>query len=146
MKNSAVMALVFAMGCGVEHAPSGAQQAGSSGKADQGTQGGTVQTLSCSLGNFREFRATLDGTGYQAGSGYFDARDARVMDGYATAELICVGHRLEEIDCIGFWFGVASEVAEVTTTNGATGLTASHSSLRGDLVHMNSSPWPCTVQ
>src|SRR5439155_24211404 len=141
MKSSALVVFLAAMGCGVEHAPTEAQGTGGGGKAD-GAQVGPIQTLKCApSGNFREFTATLDGSGYDAGSGYFDVRDASVNDGYATAPLICTGHTQAEIDCIGFWFDISSEVAEVTLANDATGLTASHVSLRGDLVHAGG-PWP----
>jgi hypothetical protein len=144
MKNSAMVILIVAMGCGVEHAPSGAQNAGG-GKADEGAQGGSVQTLICSSSEFQQFQATLDGSNYTAGSGYVDARAARIVDNFATASLICTGHRPEDIDCIGFFFDIASEVGEVTTTNGATGLTASWVALRGNAVH-GGGPWPCTMQ
>jgi hypothetical protein len=146
MKNSALVILLAATACAIEHGSSQTQPSSSSGKGDSSTPGGAVQKLLCSTGNFRQFSATLDGSGYDAGSGFVDVRDARVNDGYATASLICTGHRPEQIDCIGFWFDVADEIAEVTTANDGTGLTASHISLRGDLVQPSTSPWPCTMQ
>jgi hypothetical protein len=144
MKNAGLVILFAVVGCAVEHSPNKAQPPG--GKADNGTQGGSVQTLLCSAGDFQQFQATLDSSSYDPGSGYLDVRDARIADNYATASLICTGHRPEQIDCIGFFFDTSSEVGEVTTANGATGLTASYVPLRGALVHGSTQPWPCTVE
>ena len=144
MAKSLLIAFVMAAGCGVE-SPKDDTAAAGDGKADQSTAVSGVQTLVCSAGPFTEFRAKLDTTGYDPGSGYFDVRNARVVDNYATATLICTGHTLEEIDCIGFWFGIAEHIAEVTTKNTSSGLTASYVSLRGDLVKMSTPPWACTM-
>jgi hypothetical protein len=109
--------------------------------------GGGTSKLQCTPGtNFRRFDATLDASGFEPGSGYFDVRDARIMDGYATAQLLCTGHELGSIDCVGFWFGVGEEIAEVTTAADQDGgLSVTFASLKGTLVKSPTSPWPCTV-
>ena len=73
-------------------------------------------------------------------------RDARIVDNYATATLMCTGHQLDAIDCVGYWFDIGSEIGEVTTAQGSDGLTASYAPLKGDLVRMHSPPWRCTVR
>jgi hypothetical protein len=143
MKTPPVVGFLFAVGCTQgTTSPSSPDPGG--GKADG--PGGAVQTLRCTSGFSDEFRATLDASGFEPGSGYFDVRDARIRDNYAAAELICTGHTLGEIDCIGFWFDIGDEIGEVKTTSDGTTLTAAYAPLKGDLVHMRTPPWSCTVK
>jgi hypothetical protein len=105
-----------------------------------------LRTLNCTSGPvFQTFRATLDGTDFDPGSGLFVVRDATINDNYANATLHCTGNTPEEIDCIGFWFESSDEVVEVTTARAAGKLTASYHSLKGDLVKMHTAPWACTI-
>ena len=138
-----LLVALIAAACGVENDPMESDPEGG-GKADDSAASG-VQTLACGAGPHTAFKATLDPTGFDPGSGYFYVRNARVRDNFAAAELICTGHQLAEITCVGFWFGLGEHVAEVTTKDDGTGLTASHRSLKGDLVGP-SADWPCTVQ
>ena len=145
-----VCAALFAAACGGSgNAPSTTESNALSGQpasAGAAKSGGQVQTLLCTPGgNFETFTAKLDYSGYDVGSGFFDVTSARINDGYATAELKCTGHTLPEIDCVGFWFDIGSEIVEVTTKKGDN-LTASYVPLKGDLVKMHTPPWACTVK
>jgi hypothetical protein len=144
MKNSILAVLVIAAGCAADSATS--DEAAADGKGDQASANGSVKTLECSAAPYMTFRAKLDSSGWDPGSGFFSARNARIIDNYASASLICTGHTLTEIDCIGFWFDISEQVAEVTTQDNGGGLTASYVSLKGDLVNMSTPPWACTVQ
>jgi hypothetical protein len=119
---------------------------GKADSADQTGQGGPIQQLSCSSGNATMFRATLDGSTYDAGSHYFVVRDASIADNYSTAQLTCTGYQLDGIQCIGFWFDLKDEIGVVDVTQSGSSLTASYSALRGTLVGASLAPWPCTVQ
>jgi hypothetical protein len=140
--NKLIVILVCAAGCDVGFGSHGSE----STQQQTQTAQGDVQTLRCTSGGADLFKATLDGSSYDPGSGVFDVSDATIRDNYATATLICTGHTLPEIDCIGFWFDLAEQVGEVTTANGASGLTASYVAVRGDLVFMSTPPWACTVE
>ena len=140
-----VIGLLLAAGC-TEAPTSTSTSSPSGGKADGPGQAGDVRTLRCSSEGANEFRATLDGSTYDPGSGLFDVRDAAFRDNYATADLICTGHSLAAVDCIGFWLDLPEQVGEVTTTSSATGVTAAYATVRGDLVGMSNVPWPCSVE
>ena len=101
--------------------------------------GGSVCTPG---GNFETLTAKLDASGYDVGSGFFDLTSARIMDGYATADLKCTVHTLGGDRLRGV---LGSEIVEVTTTT-ADGLTASYARLKGHLVKMHTPPWACTVK
>lgn len=149
-KMTFVCAALLVAGCGGSGSDPSTSESNALGgqPAGDGTakSGAHVQTLSCTTGrDFESFSAKLDASGYDVGSGFFDVTNARIVDNYATAQLLCTGHTLAEIDCVGFWFGIGSEVVEVTTTK-ANDLTASYAPLKGDLVKMHSGPWACTVK
>ncbi len=146
-------AVLFLAACGQVggSAAAPASSGGSDDKADTASAAAkaqkAVKQLTCSSGSdFQVFHAKLDGTAFDPGSGYFDVEDATINDNYAAATLICTGHTLEEIDCVGFWFYSGTDVVEVTTAKTAQGLTAAYHPLKGDLVKMHTPPWACTVK
>jgi hypothetical protein len=153
MKTGFVVAFLGVVACHAEPTPLGGggptMPAGDLA-ADEVSGGGTrptsMQHLLCTSGRaFETFSAQLDYSGFDQASGLFDARDARIVDNYATAQLLCTGHRLAEIDCVGFWFDQGEDIVEVTTSRGNP-VTAQYAPLKGNLVRMHTPPWVCTVQ
>jgi hypothetical protein len=110
-----------------------------------GTAHAETKTLKCSTGReFERFEATLDGSDFDPNSGYFSVTKASVVDNYATAQLICTGHTLNHISCVGFWFGINETVVDVSTSQTEKGLFAVHKNLTPSPVQ-DSAPWACQV-
>jgi hypothetical protein len=104
---------------------------------------GNTRILECTTGQgFESFRATLDYSGFDPGSGYFSVGQAAIIDNYANAQLTCAGHRVEEIDCIGFWFGTSSNVVETKLVRQRGRLVMVYESLKGNLLPRGGG-WPC---
>jgi hypothetical protein len=141
MKKLSFAAMMAAVVLGAGCQPAGAPTS----NAPAALSGTGVSKLQCTPGTaFQRFDATLDASGYDPGSGFFDVRDARIMDSYATARLLCTGHELASIECVGFWFDSGNEIVEVTTADDQ-GLSATFASLKGSLVASPKKPWACTV-
>lgn len=79
------------------------------------TPAAPLERLSCGDANsaFQRFDMVLDPNPYTPGSDYYWVRRASLLDGYATANLICYNKEPGEYDCVGYWFGVRDVVAEV---------------------------------
>jgi hypothetical protein len=144
MTRALLTAMLFLAAC---QAPPHAQTAQTSSTHPQATD--PVRQLACKGSDpFKTFTATLDGSVYDAGSGYFDVTEPFIMDNYSTARLICAGHSLGQIDCVGFWFGLGGNIAEVTVAQDDTGgYSASYASLKSTThLQVSGGPLPCTVQ
>jgi hypothetical protein len=141
MKKLSFAAMTAAVLLGTACQPAGAPTS----NTPAALSGTGVSKLQCTPGvAFQHFDATLDASGYEPGSGFFEVRDAQIMDSYATARLLCTGHELASIDCVGFWFESGNEIVEVKTADDQ-GLSATFASLKGSLVASPTKPWACTV-
>ena len=105
-----------------------------------------LRKLVCSGGenSFKKFDAVLDYSAYDKGSGFFRVRNAGILDNYASARLICSGHELKEIDCVGFWFDRGDLVAQVKIREVDGKLVAAYRTLTGDRL-IKGGPIPCEV-
>lgn len=102
-------------------------------------------SLVCTSGEAYEiFSAKLDHSGFVSGSGLFTIEKASLRDHYATANLICAGHRMEDLGCVGFWFNYRDSIVEVEFTNNHGVFSASFKPLRG--MDPVAGPWPCTIK
>lgn len=103
-------------------------------------------SLVCTSGKaYEAFSALLDNKSFDPDSGLFDIKNAQVIDNYARAKLVCAGHRLNEITCVGFWFERGDQIVKVSLQKKNGRFEAIHSQLEGGLIH-NTSPWPCKVR
>ena len=106
------------------------------------------KTLTCTTGRpFEVFKVTLDYSHFDAGSGYFDAIEASYLDNYLTLEhMSCAGNSLDELGCVGYAFGIASNVDEVTLVKKDGKYFAKFETLKGDQVGQHEDgTWACTV-
>lgn len=102
------------------------------------------QTLDCRAGDFEYFTATLDDS--QIAAPFFNVTNASIVDGYASAQLTCVGMQLEQLACVGFWFGSPGDIVKITLVKDAHGqFTINATPLEGHLVG-SSSGWACSVK
>eukprot|EP00039_Didymoeca_costata_P018186 m.332463 g.332463 ORF g.332463 m.332463 type:complete len:296 (+) comp16949_c0_seq1:128-1015(+) len=101
------------------------------------------RTLACGTIATR-FTAILDPSNYLPGSGYFDVRNAMIMDNYNMGQLTCIGSSLRrEINCVGFNNGAGDQVFYVTIPPGANNV--SYTMLKGMPGPTANKPWPCTL-
>ncbi len=104
--------------------------------------------LVCSSGNsFETFSATLDNQNYGQEGKYFDVKDGSFVDGYVTAKLLCTGHELGNITCLGFLFGNGNYITKLSVRNIDGVLSATSKQLEGrQIYNYNTTPWPCTIK
>ena len=82
-----------------------------------------VKELSCSSQNdsFQNFNAKLDPNGFQVGSGLYFVPEANVGFEYSSARLICAGNTPDALSCIGYWYDIGGDIAEVKTSKDSSG-------------------------
>jgi len=105
------------------------------------------QKLECRNGDrdFESFSAELDYTPYVPGSNYFLVRNAHILNNYATARLICAGHTLGDISCVGFWFDVGSQIVHVKVSKKNGDLVANSENLTSSAAGIAQN-WKCQVK
>jgi hypothetical protein len=107
---------------------------------------GKQEKLVCTNGpEYQTFRATLDHGSYTPSSGFFNVKNANIVDNYATARLLCRGHRLDEITCVGFWFESSQDIVEVTVSRRNKNLEVRYKALKGEIMGSGGG-WPCSVE
>lgn len=108
---------------------------------------GQTKQLQCTgRPDYQTFNATLDYSGFAAGSGYFSALKASFADDYASAQLICVGNSLEELSCAGYLFNSPGNISEVTLVKQKNGeFAANHRKVSGK-IKLEGGPWPCLLK
>ncbi len=102
-------------------------------------------SLVCTSGEVYEtFSAQLNYNGLVSGSGLFKIEKASLRDHYATANLVCVGNRMEDLGCVGFWFNYRDSIVEVVFTKNHGVFSASFKPLGG--MEQVAGSWPCTIK
>jgi hypothetical protein len=91
------------------------------------------------------FRAVLDYSSFDPGSGFFHAKNPYFADNYLAAEMICTGYTLDELSCIGFANRLPKEVLEVTFTKSSSSkYSANYAYIQGGQPGSRGG-WPCEV-
>jgi hypothetical protein len=93
----------------------------------------------------QSFAAVLDSSGYEKDSGHFKVRNAQVTDNYSTADLICTGMALKEIDCVGFWRNRVGHIVRVKTLGSDDRLVVVYRTITGDQ-KTQGGPLPCELR
>ncbi len=83
-------------------------------------------------GGFKTFSATLDFAGWDPDSGLFTVKNGHLLHNFHTARLICTGHRIEEISCVGYLDEAPSTVIEVSISPSGSDTVATLESLKGE--------------
>ena len=108
---------------------------------------GQTKQLQCTSGQpYQTFNATLDYSGFVAGSGYFSALKASFYDNFVSAQLICVGNTLENLSCAGYLFNSPGNISEVTLVKQNGKFAAMHRQVSGNDFSHQARPWPCLLK
>ncbi len=105
-----------------------------------------TKTLECSSGvPYERFKATLDFGDFREGSASFRVKNASFIDNYTGGELVCIGHQLKDVACVGFINLQGDNVAKIDVVESNGQFVAQTRQIAGEIILANSS-WPCTVK
>lgn len=107
-----------------------------------------TKQLECTSGaRYELFTAQLDYSSFTPGSGYFVITEAKIVDNYARADLICVGHTLDTVNCMGYMLHSSEGAIQLKLIKKNEDFFVRYKTIAGGFgLKMQNGPWLCNIK